>query len=211
MPLEQQIALLRVLQDRSITRIGGDRPFEVDVRIICATHRDLREEIRKGLFRQDLYYRLYVTTIPLPPLREHPEDIPVLLAAFTRKFTTRKGMPELQVEPGVIGALQAYAWPGNIREFQNVVERMIHSAHGQVLSLEQIPDEIVLRPRPPPSPSPRRRPGPNPGELREVLQDEERNEILTCLRTYKGNMSKAAQELGMARNTLYRKMQKLEL
>ena len=210
MPLEQQIALLRVLQDQSITRIGGDRPFKVDVRIICATHRDLREEIRKGLFRQDLYYRLYVTTIPLPALREHPEDIPVLLASFTHKFTARKGMPELRPGPGVVGALQAYAWPGNIREFQNVVERMIHSAHGEVLTMEEIPEEILSTPTPAVGlPEPAAPAGPR--RLRELLQDEERAEILACLRTHKGNMSKAAQELGMARNTLYRKMQKLEL
>jgi transcriptional regulator of acetoin/glycerol metabolism len=214
MPLEQQIALLRVLQDQSITRIGGDRPFKVDVRIICATHRDLREEIRKGLFRQDLYYRLYVTTIPLPSLREHPEDIPVLFASFTHKFTARKGMPDLLVAPGVIPALQAYPWPGNIREFQNVVERMIHSAQGDTLDLNQIPEEILNvagafpdRPAaglPEPAPAAGRK-------LRELLQEEERSEILACLRTCKGNMSKAAQELGMARNTLYRKMQKLEI
>ena len=214
MPLEQQIALLRVLQDQSITRIGGDRPFKVDVRIICATHRDLREEIRKGLFRQDLYYRLYVTTIPLPSLREHPEDIPVLFAAFTHKFTSRKGIPDLRVAPGVIPALQAYPWPGNIREFQNVVERMIHSAQGDTLDLSQIPEEILSVPGAPPDrpavglPAPASTGG---RRLRELLQEEERSEILACLRACKGNMSKAAQELGMARNTLYRKMQKLEL
>jgi transcriptional regulator with PAS, ATPase and Fis domain len=214
MPLEQQIALLRVLQDQSITRIGGDRPFKVDVRIICATHRDLREEIRKGLFRQDLYYRLYVTTIALPALREHPEDIPVLFAAFTHKFMARKGMPDPRADAGVISALQAYAWPGNIREFQNVVERMVHSAKDGPLSLDQIPEEILLQPAPPPDrpaaglPEP---PPPGARKLRELLQEEERAEILACLRTCKGNMSKAAQELGMARNTLYRKMQKLEL
>jgi transcriptional regulator of acetoin/glycerol metabolism len=214
MPLEQQIALLRVLQDRTVTRLGGDRPLVVDVRIICATHRDLREDIRKGLFRQDLYYRLYVTTIPLPPLREHPEDIPVLLEEFTHKFTTHKGMPALRVDPGVISALQAYAWPGNIREFQNVVERMIHSAHGDALTVEQIPDEILLLPDPFPGPPAAGPSGPPPAgarKLRDLLQDEERAEILACLRASKGNMSKAAEKLGMARNTLYRKMQKLEI
>ena len=212
MPLEQQIALLRVLQDRTITRIGGDRAMVVDVRIICATHRDLREEIRKGLFRQDLYYRLYVTMIPLPPLREHPEDIPLLLSAFTRKFTIRKGISDLEVDPGVVRALQAYDWPGNVREFQNVVERMIHSAGGKRLGLEQIPEEI-LHPPLPGAPAPRAQGGAPAASrsLREVLAEEERAEILACLRACKGNMSKAAQALGMARNTLYRKMQHLEL
>jgi DNA-binding NtrC family response regulator len=215
MPLEQQIALLRVLQDRTVTRVGGDRPLVVDVRIICATHKDLREEIRKGLFRQDLYYRLYVTTIPLPPLREHPEDIPALLAAFTSKFASRKGKPELQAAPGLIAALQAYPWPGNIREFQNVVERMIHSAQGEILTVEQIPEEI-LGPRLPEAavPAARAHESAAPGgtrNLRELLVQEECEGILASLRRHKGNMSKAAQELGMARNTLYRKVQKFEL
>jgi transcriptional regulator of acetoin/glycerol metabolism len=213
MPLEQQIALLRVLQDKTITRLGGDRPFVVDVRIICATHKDLREEIRKGTFRQDLYYRLNVSMIKLPPLREHPEDIPELLEAFIHKFALRRGNPNLRIDPGVIGALQGYAWPGNIREFQNVVERMIHSVRGSALSLEDIPEEILRAPEPthlvpaPVASDPARTPG--SVSLREQLLEEEREQIQACLRTWKGNMTKAAQELGMARNTLYRKLEKL--
>ncbi|WP_243303644.1 sigma-54-dependent Fis family transcriptional regulator [Geothrix oryzisoli] len=215
MPLEQQIALLRVLQDRTITRLGGDRPFVVDVRIICATHKDLREEIRKGTFRQDLYYRLNVSMIKLPPLREHPEDIPELLEAFLHKFAARKGAADLRIDPGVSGALQGYAWPGNIREFQNVVERMIHSVRGTALSLEDIPEEILRAPEPthlvpaPVASGPARTAG--SVSLREQLLEEEREQIQACLRTWKGNMTKAAQELGMARNTLYRKLQKLGL
>jgi transcriptional regulator of acetoin/glycerol metabolism len=213
MPLEQQIALLRVLQDKTITRLGGDRPFVVDVRIICATHKDLREEIRKGTFRQDLYYRLNVSMIKLPPLREHPEDIPELLEVFIHKFAARKGLSNLRIDPGVIGALQGYAWPGNIREFQNVVERMVHAVRGPSLLPEDIPDEI-LRPQEPtvPAPAPAAS-GPiratGSVSLREQLLEEEREQIQACLRTWKGNMTKAAQELGMARNTLYRKLQKL--
>ncbi|HEY3398990.1 MAG TPA: sigma-54-dependent Fis family transcriptional regulator [Geothrix sp.] len=213
MPLEQQIALLRVLQDRTITRLGGDRPFVVDVRIICATHKDLREEIRKGTFRQDLYYRLNVSMIRLPPLREHPEDIPELLEVFIHKFAARKGVANLRIDPGVIGALQGYAWPGNIREFQNVVERMVHSVRGVALSLEEVPEEILRAPEPavpvpaPGASGPARTSGAT--NLREQLLEEEREQIQTCLRTWKGNMTKAAQELGMARNTLYRKLEKL--
>ncbi|NWJ40290.1 MAG: sigma-54-dependent Fis family transcriptional regulator [Geothrix sp.] len=213
MPLEQQIALLRVLQDRTITRLGGDRSFVVDVRIICATHKDLREEIRKGTFRQDLYYRLNVSMIKLPPLREHPEDIPELLEAFMYKFAARKGVSNLRIDPRVIGILQGYAWPGNIREFQNVVERMIHSVQGTELSLNDIPDEILRVPDPPlpmaASQSPGHTRSAGPASLREQLLAEERETIQASLRTWKGNMSKAAQELGMARNTLYRKVQKL--
>jgi PAS domain S-box-containing protein len=215
MPLEQQIALLRVLQDKTITRLGGDRPFVVDVRIICATHKDLREEIRKGTFRQDLYYRLNVSMIKLPPLREHPEDIPELLEAFLHKFATRKGVANLRIDPGVSGALQGYAWPGNIREFQNVVERMVHAIKGEVITLGDIPEEILRAPdaaaavAAPVAPGPARNPA--PANLREQLLEEERAQIQACLRAWKGNMSKAARELGMARNTLYRKLQKLDI
>jgi len=213
MPLEQQIALLRVLQDRTITRLGGDRPFVVDVRIICATHKDLREEIRKGTFRQDLYYRLNVSLIKLPPLREHPEDIPELLEAFMHKFATRKGASNLRIDPRVVDILRGYAWPGNIREFQNVVERMIHSVQGTTLSLNDIPEEILRVPDPPFPTAASQSPGhartAGPANLREQLLAEERETIQASLRAWRGNMSKAAQELGMARNTLYRKLQKL--
>ncbi|GLH74185.1 sigma-54-dependent Fis family transcriptional regulator [Geothrix limicola] len=215
MPLEQQIALLRVLQDKTITRLGGDRSFLVDVRIICATHKDLREDIRKGTFRQDLFYRLNVSMIKLPPLREHPEDIPELLEAFVHKFAARRGISGLRIDPSVIDILQGYAWPGNIREFQNVVERMIHSVQGTALSMSEIPEEIL---HPSESLSPAAVPGfscpvrtQGPASLREQLMAEEREKIQTCLRASKGNMTRAAQELGMARNTLYRKLQKLGL
>jgi PAS domain S-box-containing protein len=215
MPLEQQIALLRVLQDRTITRIGGDRPFVVDVRIICATNKDLREEIRKGTFRQDLYYRLNVSMIKLPPLREHPEDIPELLEAFIQKFASPKGIANLRIDPQVMGILQRYAWPGNIREFQNVIERMVHALQGTAVSLEDIPEEILRFSEPPMSVPASLPPGQvspsTPRNLRELLMEEERQKIQTCLRSWNGNMTKAAQELGMARNTLYRKLQKLEI
>ncbi|HJV38059.1 MAG TPA: helix-turn-helix domain-containing protein, partial [Geothrix sp.] len=166
-----------------------------------------------GTFRQDLYYRLNVSMIKLPPLREHPEDIPELLEAFLHKFAARKGVARLRIDPGVSGALQGYAWPGNVREFQNVVERMIHAVRGPALLPEDIPDEILRPPDPsapasvPAAPGPVRASG--SASLREQLQEEEREQIQASLRAWKGNMSQAARELGMARNTLYRKVQKL--
>jgi transcriptional regulator of acetoin/glycerol metabolism len=211
MPLEQQIALLRVLQDRTITRIGGDRSFVVDVRIICATNKDLREEIQRGTFRQDLFYRLNVTMIKLPALREHPEDIPGLLEAFVHQFASAKGKPDLRVDPDVIGHLQGYAWPGNIREFQNVVERMVHAIEGTVMGPEHIPEEI-LRPAEAFHPQPGTgsvSASQAPVKLRDLLAEEEAAEIRSCLRACKGNVTKAARELGMARNTLYRKLEKI--
>ena len=197
MPLEQQVALLRVLQDRTITRLGGDRAFLVDVRIICATHRDLREEARRGTFRQDLYYRLNVSTIRLPPLREHPEDVPVLLEAFLSRHRS-------SLDPAVTAVLQAHPWPGNIREFQNVVERMALAAQGGRIGLEHLPEELLRAPEPPPAPAV----ASGPVKLRDLLAEEEREEILASLRSAKGNMTRAALHLGISRNTLYRKMEK---
>ncbi|BDU71916.1 sigma-54-dependent Fis family transcriptional regulator [Mesoterricola silvestris] len=206
MPLEQQVALLRVLQDRAITRLGGDRAFLVDVRIICATHKDLREEARRGTFRQDLYYRLNVSMIKLPPLREHPEDVPVLLQAFLARRGNRAA---LDVDPAAVAALQAYPWPGNIREFQNVVERMALSVQGSRITLEHLPEELLRSPEALPPPPPAVASGPL--KLRDLLAEEEREEILASLRSAKGNMTRAAQNLGISRNTLYRKMEKFGL
>ncbi len=201
MPLEQQVALLRVLQDRTITRLGGDRAFLVDVRIICATHKDLREEARRGTFRQDLYYRLNVSTLRLPPLREHPEDVPLLLEAFLRK----QGREGLDIDPAVVAALQAHPWPGNIREFQNVVERMVLAARGRRITAEHLPEELI---RPAQAPAPPAPVASGPVRLRDLLAEEEREDILACLRSARGNMTRAAQSLGISRNTLYRKMEK---
>jgi len=206
MPLEQQVALLRVLQDRTITRLGGDRAFLVDVRIICATHKDLREEARRGTFRQDLYYRLNVSTIKLPPLREHPEDVPVLLEAFLRKLKGRAG---LAIDPAVVAVLQAHPWPGNIREFQNVVERMALSVRGSRIQVEHLPEELLRPAEAPPARLTAVASG--PVKLRDLLAEEEREDILACLRSAKGNMTKAALDLGISRNTLYRKMEKFGL
>jgi transcriptional regulator of acetoin/glycerol metabolism len=208
MPLEQQIALLRVLQDRTITRIGGDKSLVVDVRIICATHKDLREEVRKGTFRQDLYYRLNVSMIKLPPLREHTEDIPELLESFVRKLTATKKGPALGIDPQVVQVFRRHPWPGNIREFQNVVERMVHAAQGPVLSVEQIPEELQGPPETLPG-TPRPAMPLGASGLRSLFAAEEQQEILACLRACKGNLSQAARKLGMGRTTLYRKLEKL--
>ena len=211
MPLEQQIALLRVLQDRTITRVGGDKSLVVDVRIICATHKDLREEVRKGTFRQDLYYRLNVSLIKLPPLREHPEDIPDLMDSFIRKITAAKGGPVPQVDPEVVLAFRQHSWPGNIREFQNVVERMVHSAQGPRLTMEHLPEELTPL-------GAKTAEGLHPASatagatgFRDLIAGEERRQILACLRACKGNISRTARTLGMGRTTLYRKLERMGL
>jgi transcriptional regulator of acetoin/glycerol metabolism len=213
MPLDQQVALLRVLQDRTVTRLGGDHPFVADVRIICATHKDLHDEVLRGAFREDLFYRLYVMPIRLPALREHLEDIPLLLDAFLARYGPKPLPPP--VDPLVFRALQAYAWPGNVREFQNAVERILQGSGGGRIRLEHLPEEMLG-----PIGTSQSLPGRSLGaqfrplkraELREVLDQQARVEILEALRKSHGNVTQAATDLGVSRNALYRKMSRLGL
>ena len=217
MPLEQQVALLRVIQDKTITRIGGDKPTLVDVRIICATNKNLPLEIAKGNFRQDIYYRLNVISITLPPLRQRREDIGLMFQVFLERVCRKLTIPAPPVNPEVVERLRQYDWPGNAREFQNVVERMVNLANGQPIEPEHLPED-VLNPRAltaPPEPalpavqaatitSEKRR-------IQKILADQERQEILGLLAKNQGNMSQVARDLGIARNSLYRKLKKLNL
>jgi len=211
MPLDQQVALLRVLQDRTVTRLGGERALTVDVRIICASHKELRAEVQKGTFREDLFYRLNVRPIRLPALREHMEDIPLLLEAF---LTHNGSKPHPPVDPAVIPLLQACPWHGNIREFRNTVERILQASKEGPIRVEHLPEEILRpspRPRIPnlgdipaaPMPPTRR------SDLKESLDREARLEIMKALEESQNNISHAAKALGLARNTLYRKMARL--
>src|SRR5262245_29420021 len=132
MPLVMQAKLLRVLEERQVERVGGDRTIPVDVRVIVATHRNLDELVKKGVFRQDLYHRIYVFPMILPALRERTEDIPVLVAHFASQVAQVNGWKPKTFEPGAIQELQRYPWPGNVRELRNVVERLLLLADGPV-------------------------------------------------------------------------------
>ncbi len=132
MPLVMQAKLLRVLEERQVERVGGDRTIPVDVRVIVATHRNLDELVKKGAFRQDLYHRIYVFPLMLPPLRERAEDIPALVAHFAAQVSEQNGWKPKPFEPAAIQELQRYAWPGNVRELRNVVERLLLLAEGPV-------------------------------------------------------------------------------
>jgi PAS domain S-box-containing protein len=215
MPLEQQVSLLRVLQDNKITRISGDKVIQVDVRIICASNKDLQQEVAKGNFRQDLYYRLNVISISLPPLRQHPEDITLMFDVFFKEACRKLGVAVPSVDPQVISTLVKYSWPGNVRQLQNVVERMINIANGQDIHLEHLPEEILspetdshseitLPPQPCTIANERKR-------IREHLAKKDRTEIFTLLEKNSGNISKVARDLGISRNTLYRKMHRLNI
>ncbi len=212
MPLEQQVALLRVLQDKKITRIGGSKVIVVDVRIICASNHDLQLEVARGNFRQDLYYRLNVISIKLPPLREHREDIPLIFDHFLRETSCKLGVKINFVEPAIITYLQQYQWPGNMREFQNVIERMVNLATKGAIGLEQIPKEIIS---PPTNFYPEKKllsaASSDKKKIREILAEKERQEIISMLLKNKGNISQTARNLDISRPTLYRKMRKLKI
>lgn len=215
MPLEHQVALLRVLQDKRITRIGGYNTIMVDVRIICASNKDLHAEVIKGNFRQDLFFRLNVINISLPPLRERREDIPLLFDAFFKEICHKMGVVFPPVDSWVITYLSRYDWPGNVRELQNVIERMVNIANGQRIGLEHLPSEII---------APRLQKFKLKGEcsesnkftaekikIKELLANNERLEITNILLAHNGNISDTARNMGISRNSLYKKLKKLNI
>jgi transcriptional regulator of acetoin/glycerol metabolism len=198
MPLELQAALLRVIEDKSIMRIGGTKVTTVDVRIIAATHKNLKDEVKKGKFREDLYYRLNVFTISMIPLRQRKEDIPILAYNFINKIGRAMGKEIEKVDNEVLDKLLSYHWPGNVRELQNVLERMINITHTNMLTVDLLPSEIT-----------------NSKLMKfsyeiESFDKIERKLITTMLRS---NLPKGkiAGKLGISRSTLYRKLDKYEL
>ena len=193
-----QVKLLRVLQEREVIPVGATEPVAVDVRIIAATNRDLDEEIRRGGFRSDLFYRLNVITLTLPPLRDRAEDIPVLAEYFLSKFAASRGKEPLKLAPPTLTALQNYDWPGNVRELENALERAaVLSASGEIQP-STLPARLIDRPAPPlvSASLP-----PNP-----TLEIIERAYIHWVLHAESGNKTRAAEVLGIDPSTLYRKL-----
>ena len=216
MPLDQQVALLRVLQDKKITRVGGDMMIPVDIRIICATNRDLKQEIEKGRFREDLYYRLNVITIEVPPLRRRREDIPLLVDYFLKNIGRDWGVEIESVEPEVMEYLTRYEWPGNVRELQNVVERMISMADGNTIGLNLLPPEIynandLANSQEKVVPVRMGRLSRERQNRKQLLAEKESQEILALLTKHGGNVSQVARDMGVSRNTLYRKMKQYNI
>src|SRR5262249_12709476 len=204
-PPELQPKLLRVLQEQEFERLGGTKTHRVDVRLVAATHRDLAQMVTENRFRQDLYYRLNVFPVVLPPLRERPDDIPRLVRHFTQQFARRMGR-RIETIPGeVMDALVRYPWPGNIRELQNVIERAVILSPGP--SLHVPPADL----EPPGIRSQESATSPlTPGKA-VTLADAEREHILGALRETAwvvAGPNGAAARLGMKRSTLQKKMQK---
>ncbi|MGQ9497362.1 MAG: sigma-54-dependent transcriptional regulator [Desulfotomaculales bacterium] len=200
-----QSKLLRVLQEKEFDRIGGTRTIRVDVRIIAATNRELAQMVRDGAFREDLYYRLNMVTIRVPPLRERKEDIPLLAEYFVRKAAAREEKPVQGIAPEALDLLVTYDWPGNVRELRNVCERAVILARGPVILPEDLPPSLQPEFRPDTGFAPRG------ATLREILDDVERSVILRTLREHNYNRSKTAQALGINRRTLYNKLKEYGL
>jgi transcriptional regulator with GAF, ATPase, and Fis domain len=206
-----QAKLLRVLQEREFQRVGGMKDIHVDVRVIAATNRDLRQAIQTGAFREDLYYRLNVVPITLPPLRNRPEDLPALIEHFVARYCQEMKRPRFDIEPAAMAALLAYPWPGNVRELQNVIERMVVLLPGPIMRLTDLPTELRDRATPPGAAA-----GHPDGindklPLAEAVEAFKRLRIRQALAAAEGNQSKAAQLLGLPRPNLSRMMKTLGL
>ena len=230
MPLEAQTRLLRVLQEGEYTTIGGRERLRADVRIVAATHRDLRQLVRQGLFREDLFYRLNVVPLRLPPLRERSEDIPELVAHFLARVA-EEGLPHKTLEPAAIERLRQHRWPGNVRELENLVRRLCALHSDEVISVATIDQELLESPEArsdrPSSGSEtlgdaierhlRRYFGahgnglPPVGLYERVLLELERPLLTLTLAATRGNQIRAAQVLGLNRNTLRKKVRELDI
>ena len=204
-----QVKLLRVLEERKFERVGGAETIEVDIRIIAATNRNLRQYVDEGKFREDLYYRLDVVEIRMPPLRDRGNDIAVLSNHFMKEFADRNGRNVSRISPAAAAILQAYSWPGNVRELRNTLEKMVVLAHGDVLAADDVPANIrneahqngVVVPAPAKLAS-----VPEVVVSAESLAEMEKRKILAALDAAGGNRSKAAIALGISRRTLHRKL-----
>jgi transcriptional regulator of acetoin/glycerol metabolism len=205
MPLEQQAVLLRVIQEKKMTRIGGIKVIPVDVRLICATHKNLLEKVRKGTFRQDLYYRLNVMSITIPPLRERLKDIPLLFQHFLDRLCRDRGH-KLTVDRDLMHYLYAYPWPGNVRELQNVVERATNLAINGLVSVHQLPGEIVNRQNDTDAIAPAVTPPANRRQRLVQRNEREKHQLLRLLNVHEGNVTQVARELGVSRKTVYNRM-----
>jgi len=197
LPVELQAKFLRVIEEEKLRRLGGKTEISVDVRVICATNRDLKKQIEAGLFREDLYFRLNVFSIELPPLCERREDIPLLAQHFVERFAAEAGKRIRGITPKAMEVLQSYAWPGNIRELRNTIERGVILCDGDMIDETHLPPEME--------------PDDSAGAVIKLslgmpLREVEREYILGSLRRNKGNKSRTAEILGISEKTLYNKL-----
>jgi DNA-binding NtrC family response regulator len=199
-PLATQVKLLRVLQEGEFERVGGNKTLQVNLRIIAASNRDLQEEVKKGTFREDLYYRLNVVNIHLPSLRERKEDIPFLANFFIDKFSQKYGMNVKGISQKAMNLLMGHDWSGNVRELENTIESILVVNHPEVIDLQHFPREMREG---------KQRPEVIPIKIGTPLEEVEREVLIQTLRATKGNKRRAAQLLGINVRTIHRKMEDL--
>jgi DNA-binding NtrC family response regulator len=200
--IDLQAKILRALQEREVDRVGGGKPIPVDVRVIAATNKDIDRAVKEGRFREDLYYRLSVITLHMPPLRERRDDVPLLAGHFLKKFN--KG-PDVRIDAEALSALSSYGWPGNVRELENVIERASVLKRGDVITRAELPEKLVKEKK-----------GVediilNLPEEGISLEDLEKSLIVKALEQHTGNQTRAAEYLGITRPTLIYRMEKYGL
>jgi two-component system nitrogen regulation response regulator NtrX len=207
MSLKAQAKILRILQEKKFERVGGNKVIDLDVRVLAATNKDLEKEMEAGRFRQDLYYRLHVIPLRVPPLRERKEDIPALAERFLQDFAAKEGQPQKKLTAGAMERLKAHDWPGNVRELKNIIERLIILTPSSEIKAEDIPelgvkaahDEAALET------------AINSDSLRDARMDFERQFILKKLEEFDGNISKTAEAIGLERSNLHKKLKSLKV
>jgi DNA-binding NtrC family response regulator len=205
MPLAMQAKLLRVLEEGEVERVGGDKPVTVNVRVVVATHRDLEARVREDKFRQDLFHRIYVFPLALPPLRERHEDIPALVAHFAAQVSTQNGWKQVSFSAEAMAALQSHSWPGNVRELRNMVERLMLLANDGKVDLSTVETALPKGVRG----SGAGHSASSSGPLAERVDAFERELILAELKHSHSNVSLAAKSLGLERSHLYKKAEQL--
>jgi DNA-binding NtrC family response regulator len=201
MPLEVQPYFLRVLEGGEIYPLGTNRPRQVQFRLVAASNRDLLAEVGAGRFRSDLFYRISVTSVQIPSLRERTEDISVLVERFSRDIAERHGVPVKRFDADVLRAFEGYAWPGNVRELRNAVEGLALLTEGDIVGVADLPANIASAVK---------------GKAESVaseagLQGVERDAIANAIRKHGGNLTRVATELGISKSTLYLKVKKYTL
>jgi len=211
-PLSMQVKLLRVLQNRTVERLGGTRPIAVDVRVITGSKRDLRQLVSEGKFREDLFYRLNVIPIVLPPLRDRREDIPLLSEHFIKRYFRQRGEDARQISSAVVQAFMRYPWPGNVRELENACERIAQTCTCDTVRIGCVPATVLFhRYAEEHTPIVETHAHPSSVSLDDRLKEVETNLISWALKVSGGNKSKAAELLQIKRSTLGDRIKKLEL
>jgi two-component system nitrogen regulation response regulator NtrX len=206
MSLKTQAKILRIMEEQKFERVGGSKTIEVDVRIIAATNKDLEEEIRKGNFREDLYFRINVIPLNVPPLRERKEDIPILANAFLKRFLKELNMEEKRIDPEAMEILMRYKWPGNVRELKNIIERLVIMTKGEVIRPEDIPPAIRNE-----TSSNDHKNLFNIDSLKDAKSEFERQYIAYKISQFGDNISKTAEAIGIERSHLHRKIKSLNI